>query len=88
VRAARQHPDIEFVGVAGRDSTDAMDKFVDQYGIEFPNLVDDDGDIWRHFGVPGQPAWVFVTASGDVRKVIGSPSERELDLILDALATT
>ncbi len=88
MRAARQHPDIEFLGVAGRDETGPMREFVNQYGIEFPNLVDDDGSLWRRFGVPGQPAWVFVSASGEVRRVLGAPSERELELILENLPFT
>lgn len=85
VRAARRHPDITFLGVAGRDSRDAMQMFVDQYRIEFPTVVDEGGDVWKHFGVSGQPAWVFVTASGDVRRVLGSPNDSELEQVLDAL---
>ncbi len=88
MRAARQHLGIEFVGIAGRDETEPMQDFVDQYGIEFPNLVDANGDLWRHFGVPGQPAWVFVSASGETRRVLGAPNESELQLILENLAAT
>jgi peroxiredoxin len=82
VRAARLHPDVEFVGIAGRDGKDAIQEFVDQYGIEFTTLVDDDGALWRRFGVTGQPAWVFVTADGLARRVLGAPSESELETIL------
>lgn len=85
VRAARRHPDITFLGIAGRDSRDAMQMFVDQYRIGFPTLVDEGGDVWQHFGVSGQPAWVFVTASGDVHRVLGSPNDSELEQVLDAL---
>lgn len=87
MRAARQHPDIEFLGIAGRDDTDAMLEFVARYGIEFPTLVDDDGSLWRRFGVSGQPAWVFVEPGGRARRVLGAPSEAELEAILDALVT-
>lgn len=85
MRAARRYPDIQFLGIAGRDDTDAMQEFVDRYGIEFPTLIDDDGSLWRHFGVPGQPAWVFVLPDASARRVLGAPSESELEAILDAL---
>jgi peroxiredoxin len=88
VRAARQHPEVEFLGVAGRDSRDAMQSFVDEYGIEFPTLPDEDGSLWRHFGVSGQPTWVFVAASGQTHRVIGAPNESEVEAILDALPLT
>jgi peroxiredoxin len=85
VRAARQYPEIQFLGIAGRDDTDAMQEFVDRYGIDFPTLVDKDGSQWRYFGVTGQPAWVFVLPDGTARRVLGAPSESELEAILDAL---
>lgn len=88
MRSARRHPDIQFAGVAGRDDPGAIQAFVDQYGIEFPTLVDDDGSLWRHFGIQGQPAWVFVSESGAVYRTIGAPNESELEAVLDALTAT
>ncbi len=86
MRSARQHPEITFLGVVGKDDIGPMRDFVDNYGIEFPNLHDADGGLWRHFGVLAQPAWIFVTAEGEIRSVAGAPNESEVERILDALA--
>ncbi len=88
VASARKFPSTNFLGIAGKDDQSAMQKFVDQYGIDFPTLVDADGSLWHHFGVTGQPAWVFVTASGAVHRTVGAPNQSELEAVLDALSKT
>lgn len=53
------------VGVPGRDGTDAMVEFVEQRGVAtIPHVPDGSGDLWRDYGVRGQPAWVIVPADG------------------------
>lgn len=50
------------------------------------HLVDPDGTLWRRFDIPGQPAWVFIDAKGDVvRKAFGPLSDSEFALQVDAL---
>jgi peroxiredoxin len=85
VRAAAAHPEIAFLGLAGRDDVGPMQEFVDRYEIEFPTLVDSDGALWRRFGVAGQPAWVFFDGTGGAWRVLGAPNESELLRILDEL---
>jgi len=69
----------------GRDSTDAMQGFVDTYGIGFPQAVSEDGSLWAQMGVAFQPAWVFVNDDGR-SEVIQSPiDEADLERILDQL---
>jgi hypothetical protein len=74
--------------MAGRDSTGAMQGFVDTFSIGFPQAVSEDGTLWARFGVPYQPAWVFVSDQGDVQVVQGAIPEPDLTRILDQLTTT
>ena len=80
---------VQFVGVASRDDEAAMQDFVDRHELSgFPHISDEAGEVWERFGVVGQPAWVFATASGDYEVVFGAIPEDELREKLDALAGT
>ena len=77
---------MRFVGLAGRDTVDEMQSFIDRHGLaEFPHLVDEDGALWERFGIISQPAWVFVDDDGTARTVSGSLSEDGLRSELDRL---
>ena len=77
------------MGVAGRDSPDAMADFVARHGLEgIDHLVDGDGSLWARFEVLAQPAWVFVDDDGTARRVQGSLDEDGLRAELQALAAT
>jgi hypothetical protein len=65
-----------------------MEAFVKRHGLTFPSIADPDGEIFRRFGVPGQPAWAFVDAKGSVQRVNGELSRAELTGRLAALART
>jgi hypothetical protein len=62
------------VGVAGRDTRDAMEAFVDRHGLsDVVTIVDLDGQVWNRFGVFGQPTWGFVNAdTGEVTVRFGA----------------
>lgn len=59
---------VAVVGVAGLGSgEDAMRRFVADRGIgALPNLSDDDGVVWRRFGVTTQEYYVILDARGQV----------------------
>ncbi|MEH0936497.1 redoxin domain-containing protein [Micromonospora psammae] len=59
---------VNLVGVAGLGSgADAMRRFARDTGIEgFPNLADDDGAVWRRFGVTSQEQYVLLDSAGKV----------------------
>lgn len=59
---------MNLVGVAGLGSGDeAMRRFARDTGIEgFPNLADDDGEVWRRFGVTSQEYYVLLDSAGEV----------------------
>jgi hypothetical protein len=85
---ARDYGDrIGFLGVAARDSVEAMANFVDEFGVgHFPHAADPDAVLWERFGVPYQPAWVFVDSSGQAVRVLGALPEQDLISILEDLA--
>jgi len=70
----------------GRDSTEAMQGFVDTYGVDFPQAVTEDGSLWAQLGVAFQPAWVFVNDDGTTQVIQGPLAEPDLERILDQLA--
>lgn len=58
---------VQFVGVAGLGSVEEMQTFVTDTGTEnLVHMIDDDGSIWRRFGVVATPSHGFVTAEGEV----------------------
>lgn len=64
-----------------------MQDFEDRHGLTFPSLRDDDGSLFAHFGVPAQPAWVFVDVDGTVEVSLGALAEPDLTARLDELGT-
>ena len=71
--------------MGGRDTSDAMQGFIDTFSIEFPQAVSEDGSLWARFGVPYQPAWIFVNDDGTAQVVQGAIPEQDLTGILDQL---
>ena len=63
-----------------------MTDFVARHGISFQNINDNDGKIFAQFGVPYQPAWVFITKSGDATIRIGALDEVSLEKELQGLS--
>lgn len=59
---------VAVIGVAGLGSgEDAMRKFATDNGIDgFPNLADDDGTVWKKFGVTTQEFFVVIDAAGTI----------------------
>ena len=62
--------------------------FEQHYGLTFPSGRDVDGTLFARYGVPVQPAWVFVTREGKATTVLGAQDESDLTAKLDQLATT
>jgi thioredoxin-related protein len=78
---------IRFLGIAWRDSEEAMQDFIDEFGLDsFPHVNDVDERLFARFGVPFQPAWVFIDSQGNAARVLGSVPEQDLVAILEDLA--
>lgn len=78
---AKAHPEVTFVGVAGRWDAMSMQRVVNDFGLDFTNLTDPNGMVWQAFIVPWPPAWAFLRPDGTGYLVnnVGSPmSEQEL----------
>jgi len=78
---ASANPKVTFVGVAARSDVPAMQAFVSKYNLNFTNLNDADGSIWRAFNVPWQPAYVFLHPNGStdfVNNPTSAMSQQEL----------
>ena len=62
---------MTFIGVAGRDSEDAVQNFIVNRGLAaFTHLYDEELEIWRGFGIPDQPAWVLINGDGAVQVIV------------------
>jgi len=74
------------IGVAWNGSAESMNDFVARHGISFQNISDNDGKIFAQFGVPYQPAWVFIKQNGDATTHIGAIDEVSLERELQQLS--
>lgn len=82
--AAEASGDVSFVGVAGLSSDDAaMQGFVDQHGLDFPQLSDTSGDLYARFGVTVQDTYVLVSADGAVETVEGYGGDVDPQQLVD-----
>jgi hypothetical protein len=63
-----------------------MQKFIDKYSLSFPQINDDPADVFDRFQVPAQPAWVFISADGEIQQLLGAAPEATLDQILTDLS--
>ncbi|MDQ3664336.1 MAG: redoxin domain-containing protein [Actinomycetota bacterium] len=82
--AAEAIPDVRFVGVAGLSSdVGAMQTFVDQYGLSFPQLSDADGSVYTRFGITQQDTYVLVSAEGDSETVGSYSSDTDVQQLVN-----
>jgi cytochrome c biogenesis protein CcmG/thiol:disulfide interchange protein DsbE len=77
---------VEFVGIAIWDDEGEARKYVQRYGITYPNGLDERGLIAIDYGVTGIPEKYFITPEGQVvRKFIGPMEADRLRQVLDGL---
>jgi hypothetical protein len=87
-RVAAAHPEVSFVGVAGRWDVMSMRRVVDDAGMKFTNLTDANGQLWQAFFVPWPPAFAFLSSDGSgylMNDIGSSMSEQELSDRVSAL---
>lgn len=56
---------VAVVGVGGLDSTAAIQELAAQIP-HVTHLVDDGGEVWRHFGVTAQSTYTVIGADGEI----------------------
>ncbi len=85
---ARQYEGkVQVIGVPGRDTVEAMHRFVERHGLGFlPHAADPDGKLWADLGVRYQPTWIFVNGTdGKVTTEFGDFEGAALRSRFDAL---
>ncbi len=71
--------------MAWNGDAESFRDFIDTHGLTFPQISDGPGDVFAHFGVPGQPALVVVDANGDAETLLGAVEPADLDAVLNAV---
>ena len=78
-RAAEQYQDVVFLGVDSKDQLRPAREFLDRYGITYPNVVDEGGEIGRALAMRGFPTtYIFDRQGRLIATVIGGISEQAL----------
>jgi len=80
---------VEFVGIAIWDETGDWLRYLNRYGIEYPNIIDARGSTAVTYGVRGVPEKFFIDAGGRIVKKINGPVSKErlrevIDDLLDS----
>lgn len=82
----RRGEDVRFVGVSLQDTSAAATALVEQTGVSYDVVRDDDGELFRAVKGFSMPTTVFIDADGRVGEVHGGElSERDLEARIDRL---
>lgn len=61
-----------FLGIAGLSDAEAAKGFIDEHDMEvFPHIYDENGSIWRGFGVTAQPTMILINQDGRAQTYTG-----------------
>jgi cytochrome c biogenesis protein CcmG, thiol:disulfide interchange protein DsbE len=58
--------DIRFLGVVYRDPAAGARAFVEEFGITYPSVLDDDGQLASDYGVLGLPTTFVISPDGTI----------------------
>ncbi|HVA25128.1 MAG TPA: TlpA disulfide reductase family protein [Chloroflexota bacterium] len=67
--ASAAHPELVVLGVDNVESAVKVKPFVDQLGVRFPILLDQDGSVMERYQVTGLPTSFFIDRSGALRSL-------------------
>ena len=71
---------VLFVGVDTQDQEDKAQKFIDMFGITYPQVFDPRGQVGIDYGTYGVPESFFIDAKGIIRsRFAGAISAEELE---------
>lgn len=81
VRIANKYGDsVAVVGVDLRDDPDEARAYREKYHIRYPIVVDDDGSVYKDFGLPGIPTHMLLDARGAILCIsIGDLTPAQMD---------
>ena len=66
LNAARQHPEVQFLGIIYQDNPDKIRRYLKAAGGAYPHLEDPGGQAAFDYGVTGIPETFFIDAAGHV----------------------
>ncbi|GER66063.1 thiol-disulfide oxidoreductase ResA [Weizmannia acidilactici] len=61
---------VEILAVHVKDTRFLVDQFVKQYGLDFPVLIDKNGDVQNAYNIDPLPTTVLIAPDGKVKKII------------------
>jgi len=64
---------LEIVAVNLQEDKDTVARFVDEFGMQFPVVIDRSGDVAEEYRAIGIPTSVFIDRSGVVRSIYTGP---------------
>ena len=70
---ATAHPDLVVLGVDNVESAVKVNAFVEQLGVRFPILLDQDGSVLERYQVVALPTTFFVDRAGVLRSIYRGP---------------
>jgi thiol-disulfide isomerase/thioredoxin len=85
---SKQNYDVEFIGINIWDTTNDFVTHLDKFGVEYTNVLDDNGSVLFEYGVRGIPEKYLIDAQGRlVWKFVGPTESDVLKNKIDALLT-
>ncbi len=57
---------VQFLGVDSKDTLEAGASFLGDIGVTYPQVVDPEGELLNHLGVPGLPVTVLLDDEGRI----------------------
>lgn len=77
-----------FLGINERDDREAALRWVEEYEVRYPSLVDPSGYLAYRFGAPFLPVTVVIDADGRLRyRVVGEIDRETLDRLVEEAST-
>lgn len=75
---------VHFLGVDSKDTTEAAAAFLDDIGVTYPQVVDPEGELLDHLGVPGLPVTVLLDDEGRIAAThVGQLDSESIEELLD-----
>ncbi|MED1204920.1 thiol-disulfide oxidoreductase ResA [Heyndrickxia acidicola] len=71
---------VEILAVHVKDTRYLVENFIKQYGLQFPVMIDKDGDVQNEYGIDPLPESLLIGPDGRVKKIIiGNQNLKEKD---------
>ena len=77
--------ELSVVGVGWSGEERIYSDFIAEGGLTFPQIDDTVGDVYGRFGIPYQPAVVFVRPDGSTSTVLGEITASDVEAFVRSL---